>query len=599
MANCGKYAGMPVKEAREAIVGDMQQMGLIDHIEENYKHNLGVCYRCGTIVEPLPSKQWFVNVNKEFAFHQSAAHPISGLQDGEKVTLKKLMQQVVNNKQIEIIPDRFNKVYFNWVDNLRDWCISRQIWFGHRIPVWYKGEEIFVGVDAPTGDGWEQDADTLDTWFSSGLWTFSALDWPSVDNFIKHYHPTSVLETGYDIIFFWVARMILMTTYVLGEVPFKKVYLHGLVRDEQGRKMSKSLGNVIDPLDTIKKYGADATRLSLLIGNTPGNDLRLSEEKVEGFRNFTNKLWNISRFILLNIQTPKYGAPYPEAKTLADHWILGRLNHTIKVVSDNIEKFNLSYAGECLRDFTWGDLADWYLEIAKIEGNKSEILNYVFNTILKLWHPFMPFVTEAIWREVYGLERMLMVESWPQFMGVEEVTKEEVESWWQKIKSMFKPVLESSDNRDFDLIKNIITGIRVLRAGYKIEPAKKLRVVIVAGVREEFLKQNEVIIMGLARLEKLQIQRSAHKPDGAIGFVESGVEVFVNLLGEIDVKKERGRLEQEIDQTRKYIDSLESKLSNDNFVKNAPMEVVEKEKQKLAEAKEKMEKINKQWNNFK
>lgn len=598
MGNCGKYAGMTTKEARAAIVADMQKMGLIDHIEENYKHNLGVCYRCGAVVEPLPSKQWFVNVNKEFTFHQSAMHPITGLEDGELVTLKKLMQQVVNNKQIEIIPDRFNKVYFNWVDNLRDWCISRQIWFGHQIPVWYKNEEIYVGVEAPTGEGWVRDPDTLDTWFSSGLWTFSALDWPSVNNFVKHYHPTSVLETGYDIIFFWVARMILMTTYTLGEIPFKKVYLHGLVRDEQGRKMSKSLGNVMDPLEMINKYGADATRLSLLLGNTPGNDTKLSEEKVEGFRNFTNKLWNISRFMLLNIATPVVAAPRPEPKTAADEWILSKLDTIIEFTTLNLEKFNFSYAGESLRDFTWGDLADWYLEVAKVEGNKMELLNYLLNTVLKLWHPFMPFVTEEIWREIYGREQMLLVQKWPVMHGVTVINADEKEmNLWGRIKDVF----QTRDNpetieraTDFELIKNVITGIRSIRAENKIEPIKKLSAIIGAGDREELLQQNLGIIKSLARLEKIQVNQSVGKPVNFAVFITGKVEVFVDLSGTVDVTKEKERLSKEIEQTQKYLDGLEKKLSNAEFVKNAPSEVIDKEKTKLSEAKEKMEKLNKQ-----
>ncbi|MEK9158778.1 MAG: valine--tRNA ligase, partial [Patescibacteria group bacterium] len=284
-----QYAGLPVLSAREKVVEALRRAGLMEKEEESI-NNLSVCYRCDTPIEPLPSQQWFISVSSKFKVQSSK---IKGVKAGQKTTLKELMQKAVKGGQIKIIPERFKKTYFHWIDNLNDWCISRQIWYGHQIPVWYKGEETYVGVEAPKGVGWKQDPDTLDTWFSSGLWTFSTLGWPKETADLKTFHPTSVMETGYDILFFWVARMILMTTYVLGEVPFETVYLHGLVRDEQGRKMSKSLGNVIDPLDMVKKYGTDAVRLALLLGNTPGNDMALSEEKIAGFRNFTNKLWNI------------------------------------------------------------------------------------------------------------------------------------------------------------------------------------------------------------------------------------------------------------------------------------------------------------------
>lgn len=567
MANCGKYAGMTTVEARKAIVTDMEKRGLIDHVDENYENNLSVCYRCGTPIEPLPSRQWFIKVNKEFTMGPSK---IKGVKKGGKTTLKKLMQASVSGGQIKIVPDRFEKTYFHWIDNLRDWCISRQIWYGHRIPVWYKGDETFVGVEAPTGTGWEQDPDTLDTWFSSGLWTFSTLGWPGASEDFMNFHPTSMMETGYDIIFFWVARMILMTNYVLGDIPFETVYLHGLVRDEQGRKMSKSLGNVIDPLDMVTKYGADASRLSLLIGNTPGNDLKLSEEKIAGFRNFTNKLWNISRFMLLNIKEPKKDIKIPKPKTLADKWILEKLNETVRMATENIEKNNFSYAGEQLRDFTWSDLADWYLETAKIEGDKSEILNYALNTILKLWHPFMPFVTEAIWQEVYGAQEMLMVEKWPTFEK------------------------KSAGKLEFGIIKNIITAIRSLRAEYKVEPVKKVGVAISAGAKEKLLSENTEIIKALARLENLTIAKKIDRPEGSVGFVESGAEIFIGLAGLVDFKQEKIRLAEEVASLEKYITGVSGKLSNKEFFQNAPKEIVEKERAKLAEAEEKLIKLNEQ-----
>ncbi len=570
MANCGKYAGMTTEEARKAIAADMETMGLIDHIDEDYENSLSVCYRCGYAIEPIPSRQWFIDVNKKIKIKNVN---LKQIEDGKEYSLKELMQTVVQSGQIEIIPDRFNKTYFHWINNLRDWCVSRQIWYGHQIPVWYKGDAVYVDVDAPKEDGWIQDPDTLDTWFSSGLWTFSTLGWPGDSMDLKNFHPTTVMETGYDILFFWVARMILMTTYVIGDIPFEKVYLHGLVRDEQGRKMSKSLGNVINPLDTIAEYGADATRLSLVIGNSPGNDLRLSVEKVAGFRNFTNKLWNISRFMLLNIEKPQATVSLPTANTLADHWILNRIGKVANEVTESIEKFNFSYAGELLRDFTWSELADWYLEVAKIEGGKEEILNYLLNVVLKLWHPFMPFVTEQLWQEAYG-GGMLMVAGWPN-------------------------VKIESNGDDFVLIKDVVTGIRTLRAEYKVEPVRKLNVVISTSSFVGLLKDNQDIIKHLGRLEALEIGENITKPEGSVGFVVSGVEVFVDIGSTIDKEKETSRLQKEIETTEKYLNGLESKLSNDEFVNNAPAVVVEKEKQKLVEAKDKLTKLNNQLEGLK
>ncbi|MBD3310959.1 MAG: valine--tRNA ligase [Candidatus Magasanikbacteria bacterium] len=579
------YQGLGVEEARRKVVEALKKEGLMEK-EEEIANNLSICYRCSHTIEPLTSRQWFIDVNKEFAFKQSKDNPIEGLKDGESVTLKKLMQHVVRAKEIKIVPDRFEKTYFHWIDNLRDWCISRQIWYGHRIPVWYKGDETYVGVDAPEGESWQQDPDTLDTWFSSGLWTFSTLGYPNLDSSdLKTYHPTTVMETGYDILFFWVARMILMTTYTLGEIPFETVYLHGLVRDEQGRKMSKSLGNVIDPLDMIEKYGADATRLSLLVGNTPGNDMKLSEEKIAGFRNFANKLWNISRYIQLTVTSEKKtmnkDLKVPEAETLADKWILNELKKTASFVTNDLESFRFSSAGEQLRDFTWSELADWYLEIAKIEGDKSKVLNYILNTILKLWHPFMPFVTETLWQQIYGKDNILMVESWPTFAEA----------------TVGKAAVGGSE--DFGLLKNIITNIRSLRADYKIDPAKKLDVVVSAGDEKEILDKNTEVIKGLARLENIEIEVKVDKPDESIGFVVGGVEVYIKLGGVVDFEKEKSRLNNEVSDLGKYINSLEKKLNNENFVDNAPAEVVEKEKGKMEEAKSKLEKLNSQLQSLK
>jgi valyl-tRNA synthetase len=352
------YAGLSIDEARAKIEAALQAAGLLQKVEE-VPQALPVAERGGGRVEQLPMRQWFVRVNKPFAVRQDT---MGKWKKGEMATLKELMRHAVASAQTKIVPDRFTKTYFRWIDNLRDWCISRQIWFGHRIPVWYRGEEWRVSVTSP-GEGWVQDPDTLDTWFSSGMWTFSALGWPNQEEWqaLRAFHPTAVLETGHDILFFWVARMVLMAGYVVGEVPFKDVYLHGLVLDEHGKKMSKSVGNVLDPLELIPKYGTDAVRLSLIIGTTPGQNTKLAEAKIEGFRNFTNKLWNISRYLLTTIEADP--APATE-RTLADRWILARLAETIASVTQKIETYQLSSAGEELRDFTWNDLADWYLEIA-------------------------------------------------------------------------------------------------------------------------------------------------------------------------------------------------------------------------------------------
>ncbi len=561
----GSYEGLGVLEARGKVVEALKKNKLFIQEEETIQ-NVGTSDRFGDVVEALPMTQWFIDVNKKFTVENAK---LKDVENGKDYSLKELMQKAVKSKQIEIIPERFDKTYFHWIDNLRDWCISRQIWYGHQIPVWYKGEEIYVGTEAPEGEGWEQDSDTLDTWFSSGLWTFSTLGWPDETADMKNFHPTSVMETGYDILFFWVARMILMSTYVLGDVPFETVYLHGLVRDENGEKMSKSLGNVIDPLDSIKDYGADATRLSLLLGNTPGNDVKLNEDKIASFRNFANKLWNMSRFMLMNIDEPKIDIARPEAKTLADKWVLYRLDRIVLELENSFKKFDFSFAGEQLKSFTWDYLADDYLEYAKIESGKEEILNYILNTILKLWHPFMPFVTEAIWQEIYGNKQILMVEKFPE---------DTVE-------------LDEDSFQNFQKIKNVIAKIRNVRAENGIEPAKKIDVKISAGDKKVLIEENEQIIKRhWTNIENLEIGEKIDQPEGWLGFVEGGVEVFVDLSGAID----KDKLKKEAENLEKYIVGVEKKLENKKFVDNAPKEVIEKEQGKLREAKEKLEKIKEQ-----
>lgn len=417
----GRLQNLKVTVAREEVVKWLREENLLIE-EKDITQNVSTAERTGAIIEPLPKLQWWIDVNKKFNLSHSE---ITGVPSGSEVSLKELMVAAVENEDTDIFPERFKRVYFNWIENLQDWCISRQIWYGHRIPVWYKdgGDTDYkVQIESP-GSGWVQDPDTLDTWFSSGLWTFSTLGWPEATEDLKTYHPTTVLETGYDIIFFWVARMILMSTYHTGQVPFKNVYLHGLVRDEKGKKMSKSLGNVIDPLSMIEKYGADATRLSLIIGAAPGNDMPLSENKVKGYKNFANKIWNISRFVL----THTADADLTGNKEFSDRdkEILSNLKNIVTEVQSEIEKFNLYLAGEKAYHYIWHELADKVLEESKeiLDGEggpeqlaRQEVLSTCLTTSLKLLHPFMPYVTEAIWQELptnMKDSEILMVATWP------------------------------------------------------------------------------------------------------------------------------------------------------------------------------------------
>lgn len=413
-AEAGKYEGLKTKEAAEKLVEYLKENGLLEK-EENITNNLSVCYRCGTSIEPLPSKQWFVKIKP----------------------LAEKARKAVETGEIEIVPKRFEKTYFHWLDNIKDWCISRQLWWGHQIPVWYKGDEIYCGIDTPSGDGWKQDPDVLDTWFSSGLWPFSTLGWPEKTKDLAYFYPTTVMETGYDILFFWVARMIMMGLEFTGKAPFKTVYLHGLVRDEHNRKMSKSLGNVLDPLDIIPKYGTDALRMALVVGSTPGQDTAVGETKIKGYRNFSNKIWNASRFVALrvssgdlltgNIGSTQIGDLEIDRKNLtkADIEILSKHEKIKKSVSQKIEKFRFSQAGEELYDYFWHDFCDVYIEASKPQledekyrENTSKILIKILSESLVILHPFIPFVTEAVWQElrkVYpNLSESIMISEWPE-----------------------------------------------------------------------------------------------------------------------------------------------------------------------------------------
>ncbi len=440
----GRLNNLKVEAARAEVVAWLEEEGLLEKTEDTTQ-NIATAERTGAVIEPLPKLQWWIDVNKKFILKHSE---IPGIESGSEVTLKELMVAAVENGGTDIFPERFKRVYFNWIENLNDWCISRQIWYGHRIPAWYKVNaegredtlgykvnaegredtlgykdgEIKVQIDSP-GEGWEQESDTLDTWFSSGLWTFSTLGWPEQTDDLKTYHPNTVLETGYDIIFFWVARMILMSTYHLGQVPFKNVYLHGLVRDEKGKKMSKSVGNVIDPLDMIAKFGADATRLSLIIGAAPGNDMPLSEDKIRAYKKFANKVWNISRFVLTNIADANW-EQIPDLST-RDQEIIRDLKKTVLEVTDDIERFSLYLAGEKAYHYIWGELADKVLEESKeILNGEDEVAKFSRQYVLKeclvaslkMLHPFMPFVTETVWQNApteIKDHNILMVAKWP------------------------------------------------------------------------------------------------------------------------------------------------------------------------------------------
>jgi len=397
-------------EARLVIAEWLKSEGLLEK-EEEVTQNISTAERTGGIIEPLPKLQWFINVNKPIA-------------DRNNKTLKELMLEAVRGGEINIIPDRFEKVYYNWIENLRDWCISRQIWYGHRIPVWYKSEEIYCGVEAPKEDGWIQDEDTLDTWFSSGLWTFSTLGWPDLNaTDFKTYHPTNMLETGYDILFFWIARMILMSTYLIGEVPFKTVYLHGIVRDSQGRKMSKSLGNAMDPLDLTQKYGADAVRMSLIIGTGPGNDSKMSEDKIRAYKNYANKLWNITRFVLSSTENIKLDSSFNDYSD-KDKELIKERHDLIVEITKEMDEYKFYIVGEKIYHYTWSRFADVILEESKEifkngtneeKESRAQFLLDTLTKILKILHPFMPFVTEEIWSIMpIDNKKLLMVERWPE-----------------------------------------------------------------------------------------------------------------------------------------------------------------------------------------
>ena len=583
-SSAGKYTGLSIEDARNKFVDWLKENNLLGK-EEEITHNVGYSDRFGDIIESLPMTQWFIDVNKKIP--------------GKNKSLKELMHDAVatghNNdpkQKIKITPQRFEKIYFSWIENLRDWCISRQIWWGHRIPVWYKGEEIYCGTEAPAGNEWKQDPDTLDTWFSSGLWTFSTLGWPSKD-WENNFHPTNWMQMGYEILFFWMARMILMTTYTLDQIPFKDVYIHGILRSKTGKKFSKSSGNAIDPIEIIDKYGCDALRLSLIMGVSPGNDSKFYEEKVESSRNFVNKLWNIARYIISNSEEKTIEKPDYKNLTLADTWILSKMDSVIKEITENISNYNFSQATEKLRDFTWNDFADWYVEISKFEDNKKEkqwILNNVLENILKLWHPFIPFVTENIWEKI-NKNNLLMIGEWP---------KEEL--------SDLQGGVAGTNEMRFDLIKEIIISIRNGRLENNIEPGKKINVIIDVKNQEGYLRRNtkdiissqENIIKSLRTgVEDLKIVSDGEKIKNAIQRTVAGINIYIPLEGLIDTKKEKEKAEKEIANIEKFVTGLKSRLKNKDFVSKAPKQVIDQQKETLAKKEAEMAELKKHLQSLK
>ena len=564
-AEAGKYAGQERYECRKNLVRELDEQGFLVKVED-HNHAVGHCQRCRTVVEPLVSKQWFVKM----------------------APLVQAAVDCVEDGRTQFVPERFTKTYTGWMDNIRDWCISRQIWWGHRIPVWYCddcGEVIASRTDITVcpkcGGKLRQDEDALDTWFSSALWPFSTMGWPKKTELLEQFYPTSVLVTGYDIIFFWVARMLIMGMEFMKEIPFEKVFIHGLVRDSQGRKMSKSLGNGIDPLEVIDKYGADTLRFMLITGNTPGNDMRFYWERVDATRNFANKIWNASRFVLMNMEgydTKAKLAPY----TLADKWILSRLAHTEKEVTDLLGRFELGEAGRLVYEFIWGEFCDWYIELAKPRLYNKEnaeerataqhVICEVLSSSMKLLHPYMPFITEEIWQCLPHEGDSIMVAAWPE-----------------SDEQLFDAEAEAAMNAMMEAIK----AIRNMRAEVNVAPGKKVpAILLVADELQQVVAANQSYIKLMASVDELSIlPAGGDKPENAMAAVTKGIEVYLPLKGLIDVEKETQRLNKELDGMTKEIGRIEGKLNNAGFLAKAPAEVVEKEKTKAQEIAVKMQAI--------
>ncbi|BCU81249.1 valine--tRNA ligase [Polycladomyces abyssicola] len=573
--NAGPYQGLDRFECRKRIVQDLQEQGVLVHIEEHV-HSVGHSERSGAVVEPYLSTQWFVRM---------------------KPLAERAIEQTRSGQGVRFVPERFEKIYLHWIENVRDWCISRQLWWGHRIPAWYCGDcgEMTVAREEPEtcpkcgSRNLEQDPDVLDTWFSSGLWPFSTLGWPDETEDLKRYFPTDVLVTGYDIIYFWVARMIFTALEFTGQKPFRDVLITGLVRDAEGRKMSKSLGNGVDPMEVIDKYGADAMRFMLATGCTPGNDQRFRWERVESARNFANKIWNASRFALMHLD----GVSAEELKltgpfSTADRWILHRLNETIEEATRLLERYEFGEVGRVLYNFIWDELCDWYIEFAKLplygEDEQAKrvtrsVLAYVLDQSLRLLHPFMPFVTEEIWQHLPTAGRSITVAEWPK-----------PSAEWEAPEAV----------RDMKVLIEIIRSVRNIRAEMEVPVKQQVELLIRADAEVlSAIGQNEAAIRRLCGAEQVTVGEDVTRPDKAMTAVVTGAEVFVPLAGLIDIDQTIARLEAELKKLDAEVARVEKKLSNQGFVTKAPKHVVEEERRKGEEYREKREKVLARLNELK
>ncbi|MCI8553455.1 MAG: valine--tRNA ligase [Clostridiales bacterium] len=553
-AEAGKYEGLTLAECRKAVVEDLKAGGFLLRIEP-MRHNVGECYRCHTVIEPRVSTQWFVKM----------------------APLAKPAVEAVKRGDTRFVPERFEKIYDNWMNNIRDWCISRQLWWGHRIPAWYCADcgEVIVAKTAPAlcprcgSSHLHQDEDTLDTWFSSALWPFSTLGWPDKTPELDYFYPTSTLVTGYDIIFFWVARMIFSGLEHMGKAPFQTVFMHGLVRDAQGRKMSKSLGNGIDPLEVIGRYGADALRFALVTGNSPGNDMRFTDEKVESARNFANKLWNAARFILMNAGNHTVPAGLPEHLTMEDRWILSRFNSLTAAVTENLEKFELGVALAKVYDFIWDSYCDWYIELCKsrLQGGDAEaalqVLVYVMAGMLRLLHPFMPFVTEEIWQSMPNTAGALVVAEWPRY----------------------DPALDfPAEEREMERLMEAIRAIRNRRAEMNVPPSRKAQVYVETACTSCFLS-GAPFIQRLASASEVQVG-TQFELDGAVSIVTPDATIKIPLAELVDLAAERARLQKERDTVQKQLEGVRARLSNEAFTSKAPEQVVQTARDNAARLEE-------------